>query len=166
MQVELLFASLLNGDVSVIPEIETALAEGVSDAGKAVYACVEHRGYKRGSHVEPAKRIPGRYVVITPGKSIRVVGLMYPNGTYGEAGNPCGKYDRTFTIGETAEYDSYNFSYHGTIQSIGAGGNVTITKDHGSKRSARLDADTFTWRNWDLDLEAAAERKFDVLAHC
>ncbi len=157
--IESLFATLLAGDTSVIPVLEDAILEGVSGAGKSVYMLIERKGYKRGSHVVPTSKVEARYAVVTPGKSIRLVGLAYPGDPRGEQ-RP---YDRTFVIGETAAYDSFNMTYCGTIKSIGAGGNVTVQKDHGRTRCARLDAEHFTWRNYKLDLAAIAQRNSDVM---
>jgi hypothetical protein len=74
----------------------------------------------------------------------------------------CGAYDKTFAIGDTVEYDSFNLSYHGEIKSIGAKGNVTVAKGY-SERDARLDAECFTSRNWDLDLGKAFERNSEMM---
>ena len=52
-------------------------------------------------------------------------------------------YDVTFTVGDEAEYDSYNWSYIGTIVSIGAK-TVTIDTGHGKRRLKLAD---FSRRN-------------------
>lgn len=160
--IESLFATLLTGDTSVLPELDAAIGDGFSEGGK-VFMPIVQRGYKRGSHVVGPKRVPARYAVVTPGKSIRLVGLAYPGK--GDMAGDQRAYDRTFSIGDTAEYDSFNMSYHGEITSIGKGGNVTVAHPY-SKRSTRLDAEQFTWRNYDLDLAAAAQRNHDVMMHC
>ena len=73
-------------------------------------------------------------------------------------GIPCRRQlDRTFSIGEPAEYDSYNFAYIGQIVAIGEK-SVTIEED--GKRH-RLDVYDFCRRNFDFDLEQARKRKAD-----
>jgi hypothetical protein len=167
--IETLFAQLLDGDSSVIPVLEDAILEGVEDAGKAVYSLVIQKGYKRGSNVVEPSKVEARFTVVVPGKSIRIVGLAYPKGNYAQCrtvpgADHHGAYDRTFAIGDTVEYDSFNFSYHGAIKSIGAGGNVTVAHEHGS-RSTRLDAAQFTSRNWDLDLAEAGRRNSEAMMY-
>jgi hypothetical protein len=151
---ESLLTALASGDLSVLPALETFIGDGLVEEGK-VYLPVVQKGYKRGSYVVADKRVPAQFVVVDPKKSIRLVGVYYPRGDKRA-------YDRTFAIGDWAEYDSYNLAYHGKITSIGAGGNVTVLPEH-SKRAKRLDAYTFTFRNYDLDLEAAAKRNSDWL---
>ena len=67
---------------------------------------------------------------------------------------------KTFVLGDWAEYHSYNFAYHGKITAISA---KTITvqpyPDSDPLPSAkRMSLYDFCWRNWDLDLDAAAEQ--------
>lgn len=76
------------------------------------------------------------------GKSIRIFG-----SEYGDA------YDRTFALGDIAEYDSYNLSYMGEIVSITAK-NVIIQPGHGRPKK-RLSLYQFSWRNKKFDAAAA-----------
>lgn len=71
--------------------------------------------------------------------------------------------DRTFRIGDVAEYDSYNLRYCGTIVSIGDK-TVTIRDDHG--RSHRLKFEEFAWRNYDFDAAKIAASNTRVLETC
>jgi hypothetical protein len=58
-----------------------------------------------------------------------------------------------FVIGDAAEYDSYNLSYYGVIESI-SDKSVTIVKSYGKDvKKHRLDLNTFCWRNHNFDLE-------------
>lgn len=155
--IEALFTMLLAGDTSVVTVLDDAILEGASDALGVRYVCVERKAYKRGSSVFPAKRVEARYAVITPGKSIRIVGVAYPQRDLVDDQRP---YDRTFALGDTVEYDSFNLSYHGPISAIGAC--VTVRKEY-SKRTVRMELDGFTTRNHDLDLEAAAARNSDTM---
>jgi hypothetical protein len=77
---------------------------------------------------------------IVKGKSIRVF------GTY------CKKpFDKTFVIGDYAEYDSFNLSYYGEIVNI-TEKCVTIVERYGRNRhNHRLDLYTFIWRNYNFD---------------
>src|SRR5690242_365492 len=170
--VESLISQLLSGDVSVVPVLEDAILEGVSDAGRSTYMLCIKKGYKRGSHVEPDKTAEARYAMFTPSHkaedgskvpaSLRIFGLYYPKGN--RVGD-CGAYDRTFTVEDTVEYDSFNLSYHGPITSIGPKGHVTVAHERGSRRKTRLDLDRFTVRNWDLDLEEAFRRNSETMQY-
>lgn len=64
-------------------------------------------------------------------------------------------YDRTFKMGDTVEYGSYNFAYTGKIVAIGEK-TVKIEHSYGGKVT-QLDLHTFIYRNWDLDLKKIAE---------
>lgn len=70
---------------------------------------------------------------------IRLFGI-YPHFT---------EYDITFRIGDTAEYDSYNFIYTGKIVSI-TEKSVTFETREGKKR---LSLPQFAWRNFDFNLQ-------------
>ena len=70
-------------------------------------------------------------------------------------------YERVFEIGDTAEYDSYNLSYTGTIVGIGPK-TVTIDKGRNGGR-ARLKLATFHWRNWAFDAEETARANSDMM---
>lgn len=80
---------------------------------------------------------------IEKNKSIRIYG-----DTLNGRGEPT-KFDKTFKVGDKAEYDSYNLSYIGTIIAIGE---KTVTIQHYNERS-RLNLRDFIWRNNDFVLE-------------
>lgn len=63
--------------------------------------------------------------------------------------------DRTFKVGDTVEYDSYNLRYLGTITNI-TDKRVTVQPRYGS-RTKSMDLYGFTWRNYNFDLEEANE---------
>lgn len=83
---------------------------------------------------------------VDPQKSIRLYGT-FRNHVKGPQ-----VFDRTFSIGDWAEYDSYNISYNGIITAIGKN-TVTIQPEHNCHKSKRLDLYTFSWRNWNFNLE-------------
>lgn len=116
---------------------------------------IKARDMKRGSQTIAGEVLQGCHAEIVPGESIRVFGDY--RGRYFP-------FDKTFKIGDTAEYDSYNMSYTGAIVNIGAK-TVTIQKGDGT-RTCRLSLYDFCWRNHDLDLDRIAERNHDVLMHC
>lgn len=89
---------------------------------------------------------------ITPRKSIRIYGTMYPTRQSVD-------FDKTFSIGDQAEYDSYNLDYTGKIVAIGA---KTITIEDYDGRH-RLDLYTFAWRNWDFDAQRIFENNCDTM---
>ena len=70
-------------------------------------------------------------------------------------------YTRTFRVGDTVEYDSFNLSYTGVIVSVGK---KTVTVDPGrGGRKRRLAFHTFNWRNWDFDAEETARRNSEMM---
>ena len=87
-------------------------------------------------------------VNVIPGKSIQIKGT-YPN----RVGGPY-PYDKTFKIGDPAEYHSYNLKYVGKITNIGPK-TVTIVHypDDPSSKKTRLTLAEFAWRNYDFDLD-------------
>lgn len=90
---------------------------------------------------------------IIPKKSIRLYGTQI-NRTQGPL-----NFDRTFSIGDQAEYDSYNLDYTGEIVAIGA---KTVTvEDHGERY--RLDLYMFAWRNWDFNAKRIFENNADTM---
>lgn len=60
----------------------------------------------------------------------------------------------TFSVGDQAEYGSYNLSYTGTITGI-TDKTVTIVESKGTRNEVthRLKLAEFCWRNWNFDLE-------------
>jgi hypothetical protein len=70
---------------------------------------------------------------------------------------------RTFKIGDTAEYDSYNLSYTGVIDKI-TSKCVTIIAHKGSsiEKTHRLDMNKFCWRNYNFDAVKTAEENSNI----
>lgn len=89
------------------------------------------------------------YADIVPGVSIRIFG-EYSNHVDGPR-----SFDKTFRIGDPAEYGSYNLKYNGRIVAIGA---KTVAIKHYAHTAdvSRLDLYTFAWRNWDFDADKSA----------
>lgn len=61
--------------------------------------------------------------------------------------------NRTFKLGDVAEYDSFNLKYCGEIVKISE---KSVTINHFGENH-RLDFNTFCWRNFDFDPKKAAE---------
>lgn len=70
---------------------------------------------------------------------------------------------KTFKIGDTAEYDSYNLSYTGVITSI-TEKTVTI-RPRSATRQRRLSIDSFSWRNWNFDAERIARENSETMMY-
>lgn len=101
----------------------------------------------------------GAQAEIVPRKSIRLFGTKRVSSTESRA------YDRTFKIGDLAEYDSYNLSYYGEIVSITAT-TVSIRPRHSSCDSVkRLPLYTFNWRNRDFDDAEAFAKNADTMLY-
>lgn len=152
-----LLSQVLAGDLDACAVLDDVVREQAPAKGKAPRAVlVEEPAYVRYGTKHPAKRVQGAYAVVTPGKSIRIVGLRNPGrGEYQKA------YDRTFEIGDVVEYDSYNLKYHGTIVAISDKA-ITVKPEH-SHRTRRMTLNSFTFRNYDLDLAAAFRANSDAL---
>ncbi len=73
-------------------------------------------------------------------------------------------YDKTFVIGDTAEYGSYNLSYTGKIVSI-TEKTVTIEEpyNYNPPRRHRLKLREFSWRNYDFDAAETARRNSEAM---
>lgn len=67
-----------------------------------------------------------------------------------------------FHIGDMAEYDSYNLSYIGVIESIT---NKTITIKPAHNERKRLDLYTFAWRNYNFDLEKVRANNAETMMY-
>lgn len=78
----------------------------------------------------------------------------------------CNKKGTTFKVGDTAEYDSYNLSYTGTITKI-TEKTVTIVQYPGSSmaRKHMLSLHEFAWRNWDFNAEETARKNSEEMMY-
>ena len=114
---------------------------------------VQDKNYKRYGIVHPGSIATGHNADIEPGRSIRLYGLErnYRKEPF--------EYERTFKLGDTAEYHSYNLSYLGNVIAIGG---KTVTIDAGNRR-CRLSIYEFSWRNRHLDLAKTIARNQDTL---
>lgn len=108
---------------------------------------------------------------ILPGQWVRIYGISDLRSRYERDANGKGKsiqyrevYDRTFKLGDTCIYGSYNLIYTGSIVSIGAK-TVTIDPGKGSGKKTQLDLHSFIWRNWDYNAERIANENYDTLMH-
>lgn len=102
----------------------------------------------RGRHAGVIRKTDGEFnAEIIPGVQIRIWG-HYNNSYPGPK-----SFDRTFTLGDPVEHDSFNLVYIGQITKITK--KTIIIRDQYGTRSTRLDLHDFIWRNWDFDLENA-----------
>lgn len=92
---------------------------------------------------------PTEYLVeLEAGKSVKV--FRERNGVIEEG--------TRFEIGSEAEYDSFNLSYLGSIESISEK-TITIVKSRGvSAKKHRLSLYEFCWRNFKFNSEEVRER--------
>jgi hypothetical protein len=104
-----------------------------------------HRGHKWGG-VSPDGVFNAR---IEPGKSIQIFGA-YTNHIHGPQ-----LFNRTFRIGDEAEYDSWNLTYTGKIMKITP--KTVVVDRRGTGEHARsMDLYEFAHRNWDFNAEKIA----------
>lgn len=85
-------------------------------------------------------------------------------GQYGNHVNGPQIFDKTFKVGDWAEYDSYNFSYLGKITSISEKC-VSIEMDGYKGQKTRLKLGSFVWRNWDFDKQAVDAKNAEASYH-
>lgn len=74
-----------------------------------------------------------------------------------------GKKTQTFKIGDTAEYDSYNLVYLGTITKI-TDKTVQVTEYPGSRNEKRhnLNLYEFCYKNYDFDLDRINKQNMET----
>lgn len=156
--IETLFAILVSGDNSILPVLEDAILEGVTDAPKGVtYVVIERRAFVRNGITTPAQRMSGHFAVVTKNKSIRLVGAgsAYPSRG---CNNTDPGWDRTFEIGDTCEESSYNLTYFGTVSTVSEK-KIGVLKERGNQgQRSMMDLDVFSSRNCRIDIESERQR--------
>lgn len=117
------------------------------------------KGFTRNGIKHEGEKHMNENAGIIKNESIRIYGLSENRHRYDKENMKSitykVAYDRTFKMGDTVEYDSYNLKYTGKIIAIGEK-TIKIEHNHGGKVT-QLDLHTFIWRNWDLDLKKIAE---------
>ena len=108
--------------------------------------------WRRAGVTHEGQLAEGHHADIIPGKSIRLFGIE--TNRYGGPK----AYDKTFKVGDEAEYGSYNLHYFGKILAIGAK-TVRIETSSTGGRSRLLDPYEFSFRNRD-----DADRKHEANA--
>jgi len=94
---------------------------------------------------------------ITPGKSITLGEVRVDR----KLGIPK-LTEQTFNVGDQAEYDSYNLSYYGPIQSI-TKKNVIVKDTCGKNR--RLPFQAFHWRNISFNVHKKSAENSDTMRY-
>lgn len=112
----------------------------------------------------PGTVLTDQHAEILPGTSIRLFGVRHNvyirDAASGKPVPGSKAYNLTFSVGDEAEYDSYNMHFTGTITAIAA---KTVTIQERGGRAHRLSIYEFCWRNWDYNAEAIADRNLDVM---
>lgn len=142
----LLVRFIAGEDVSEI--LDDAIAEGVEDSGADLYFVAFEPSRQYGTGYNPPTIHKGMYVIVRPKKSIRIVGKYVGR-----------IYDRTYYVGDNAEYKSYNYGWFGPIESISKS-YVSIKVDD-SSRNTRLNFYRFTTHNYDFDAARELQRQRD-----
>ncbi len=137
-------------------------------AGKGVTAVLNpHVVTKRGP-AKPEASGPVRAVVVTAGKSVRIVSVVVKCESRSDTSNPGGRVvttttcveERIFRTGDQAEYGSYNLVYFAPIRALTAK-TVVIAEDapvSGTRPTHRLTLAQFVEKNHDFDLAKARKR--------
>lgn len=111
----------------------------------------------RGTFYPSPENDQGNYnAKIKPGVEIRIFGHN-KNHVKGPQ-----NFNRTFKIGDMAEYDSFNMKYNGKIVGIGA---KTVSILNSSKRKVMLDLYVFIDRNWDFDFEKSEKHNSEEMQY-
>ena len=114
---------------------------------------VQPKTYNRRGIIYTPKNTNGVYHAEINRDSIRIFGVqtnVVPQlHNTEEHGGGC-KFNKTFKIGDHAEYDSYNLKYVGKIILIGA---KSVTIQAYGNENHRLDLYHFIWRNWNFVLD-------------
>lgn len=151
-----LVEKMLEGDVVAAKILNDVIEEGVS-SGKTKFVKITRRAFKRFGKTTPESVVADQYAAITPGSQIVLFGVkdQYEPGKRDAVKRG---YISRYKIGDTAEYDSYNLVYFGTISAI-TNKRVTIDKGRGYSKKASLDIEQFSNKNWDPDnLEEGLKR--------
>lgn len=146
------------GEVDVLERVAAALRVGVEGLERGVFCRVMTRANKRGGKVYPSEVVPNAYAFIVRGESIILLGAR-------ETRKGRIPYLRQYTLGDLAEYDSWNMSYYGRIVAIGEK-TVTIEKDDDNGRTVRLALDEFSRRNCRFDVLTARGQNLEVMMTC
>ena len=109
---------------------------------------LEEGARRRNGQVYAGAVAIGHNADVCPGTWVRLHGVETNRSKYPFA------YDRTFQIGDSAEYDSYNLHYIGRIVAIGK---ATVTIEHRNRRR-RLSFYEFSYRNRPFAVQNPLER--------
>lgn len=128
------------------------LSSQITDATGDVTVEITSKTRRRGNQVYPGQS-NGLKATVGKRNGVKFIRLF---GNYvgwqGSQGKPV---DRTFKVGDTVEYDSYNLRYLGVITNI-TDKRVTVQPRYGSATKS-MDLHSFSWRNYNFDLEEANE---------
>lgn len=126
-----------------------------TENGVTIYRNIKARDYKRNGKMNQGQVCRGQHAAVEPGARITLWGV--------DRNNVAGfrPYRIEFKIGDSAEYDSYNLKYVGTIVAIGAK-TVSIQQECSSKIT-RLSIHEFSWRNNDFDAAKIADSNSDMM---
>lgn len=123
---------------------------------------IKSKSYTRSGAREEGRVEEGAKADIVAGESIRLYGTRSP----GSRRDPLDEtYDRTFKIGDQAEYRSCNYSCYGPIVGITTKTVTIAVRQHNRDEKAklhRLSIHEFNWRNRHFDLEKRAEGSADI----
>jgi hypothetical protein len=129
-----------------------------------VQAAAQAQAATEGDKIEILGKTRTHRGTVYPGQSTGMFAQFGTSSTGKKTIHITGRYgnwkdvDITFTEGETAVYDSFNFDYLGEIVKI-SNKTVTISPQYGGERNKQLDLATFANRNYDFSLEKSEERR-------
>ena len=172
-----LLAAVRGGDLDAAAVLTDLLLEKggsvrLEDGGTLVQS--KERDSRWGGEFRPGKVCTGQYAVVRKGSkragtpdAIELVGIERAGSRYErlEDGRhvPTTRdkaFSRSFQVGESAVYGSFNLTYTGTVESISCK-RVVVAPGYGD-RTKSLDLERFFWRNWDYNEAETAERNAEI----
>lgn len=129
---------------------------GKQTNGTIYYDEIKDKNRNRmGIHFE-GRIIKGHKAIIMPNEYIRIFGQEWNHSIA-----PV-DFDKTFSIGDEAEYNSYNLKYTGKIIAIGA---KTVTIRAYDRDNHKINIYEFSWRNWDFDSGKIAKENAETMQY-
>lgn len=124
--------------------------------GKVIYDEIRSKNSIYQGRKFEGQVLKGHKAIVMPGYYIRIYGQEWNHR------NAPVDFDRTFNIGDTVEYDSYNLKYTGKILAIGPQ-TITIERKDTGRSPCRLSIYSFSLRNWDFDAQKIAKDNFETM---
>ena len=175
--VEVLLAAVRLGDLdaaSVLTDLLLEKGGSVRLENGGTLVQIKQKDTTLHGQFHPGKVCTGQYAVVTKGNkragtldAIELVGIERAGSRYEKLAD--GRYvattrdkafSRSFSLGDSAVYGSFNLTYTGRVESISCK-RVVVAPGYGD-RTKSLDLERFFWRNWDYNEQETAKRNAEI----